>query len=366
MHILLAGYGNIGKAFIKLVEKYGCKHKITICDPEHNNIDAIKYINAHHAEIDLVINLTGLRTGVFFNPVFKHNLMYLDTGIENADADITSYDYYKKLLGTKINTRVLLGFGMNPGIVEHIYFRNLPDKRHIAVVFETDTATKGNDIFNTWSAESYYLEACVNDKFISTPRNPYVIVESFPVNFTVENQKRKYLIIPHEEVFSIQRLNPLCDASMFIYQAPVGMQEYLLNNELNVDQVKSLKTLMDVVGTENVGMLIYDYSDNLVYYHNTVSHEDIFKEFNTNATCWQTACGVYLGMEMIEVVEDGTVATVSDLSIKYPDEINAVLKKINFVIQKTEHYVRKEEFEHFITQLRGKLEISGQAKCLPG
>lgn len=364
MNILLAGYGNIGKAFMKLVEKYGCNHNITICDLEYNNMDSIQYINEHHSEIDLFINLTGLRTKLFLDLVYKYNLAYVDAGIENDDAEMTSYDYYKSLLETKANSKILLGFGMNPGLVEHIYFKNLPKKRHYAVVFETDKATKGNEIFNTWSCESYYLEACVNDKFISTPQNPYIVVDCPPIPFTVENQKREYLLIPHEEVFSIQRLSPLCDASMFIYQAPVSIQEYLLQNKISEEEAKQLKTQMDVTGTENVGVLIHDESDNLVYYHNTVSHEEIFKEFNTNATCWQTACGVYLGMEMIEVVEEGTVATVSDLSIKYPHEIDAVLKKIRFKIDTTEHYVLKEEFKQFVEQLQDKLENLGHGDCL--
>ncbi|MDD4844539.1 MAG: hypothetical protein PHU31_09440 [Anaerotignum sp.] len=69
-------------------------------------------------------------------------------------------------------------------------------------------------------------------------------------------------------------------------------------------------------------------------------------------------------MEMIEVVEEGTVATVSDLSIKYPHEIDAVLKKINFKIDTTEHYVLKEEFKQFVEQLQDKLENSGHGDCL--
>jgi hypothetical protein len=357
MKILLAGYGNIGKAFIKLVEKYGCTHEIVICDPIYNNEDAFQYMREHHAEIDLVINLTGLRTKLFLDLVLKYNLSYVDTGIENDDADISSYDYYKQLLELNVNTKVLLGFGMNPGIVEHIYFKNRPGKPHIAAVFETDTATKGQQIFNTWSCESYYLEACVNNKYVSTPKNPYIVVDCPPVHFAVEDKERKYLVIPHEEVFSIQRLSPLCDASLFIYQAPVSIQEYLLNNKISEAQLKSLKTEMDVTGTEKVGILMYDYSDNLVYYYNAVSHQEKFAEFNTNATCWQTACGVYLGMEMIEVVEDGTVATVSDLSVKYPDQIDAVLKKLDFVIDTTEHYVAKEEFEPFLCDLKDQ---SGQ------
>jgi hypothetical protein len=354
MNILLAGYGNIGKTFMKLVEKYGCKHKIAIADPVYNNLDAVSYINAHHEEIDLVINLTGLRTGLLLDPVLEHDLMYVDAGIENDDADITSYDYYKQLLELKVNTKVLLGFGMNPGIVEHIYFKNRPAKRHMAPVFETDAATKGHEIFNTWSCESYYLEACVNNKYVSTPKDPYIVLDCPPVHFTVENKDRQYLIIPHEEVFSIQRLSPLCDACMFIYQAPVGIQEFLLNNKIEEAQIKSLKTQMDVEGTEKVGILMYDYSDNLVYYHNAVSHTDKFAEFGANATCWQTACGVYLAMEMIEVVENGTVATVSDLSLKYPDQIDAVLEKIDFVIDATEHYISKKEFECFIQSLKDK------------
>ena len=82
MNILLAGYGNIGKAFMKLVEKYGCSHKITICDPLYNNMDVMAYINDHHAEIDLVINLTGLRTKLFMDLVLEYNFMYVDAGIE--------------------------------------------------------------------------------------------------------------------------------------------------------------------------------------------------------------------------------------------------------------------------------------------
>lgn len=48
---------------------------------------------------------------------------------------------------------------MNPGLIEYMYLKQNISKNHITIEFETDTGVHSDDIFNTWSPETYYTES---------------------------------------------------------------------------------------------------------------------------------------------------------------------------------------------------------------
>ncbi len=348
MSILLAGYGNIGKALVSIMKEQHTFQDIIICDI-NNGMDCRDYIRKHHNELEAVLNLTDLQTNEVLDLCVTYGLDYLDAGIEDFPPGKTAYEYYNELLQTKTSARALFGFGMNPGLVEVLYFAHRPQEEHVAFVFEFDDARKGEEIFNTWSASSYYDEAVHDDKFLAVQgKGGLVVPNPGPLRLTAGGRQREFLLIPHEEVFSLCRKNKKCLASAFLYQAPPAIQHYFENHgaQLTDQQVRAFPSLYDVQGHETVGMLFYTPgNDNVRYVYNRVCHEEIFKRFGTNGTCWQTALGAYLGLYLRNLLPKGCVATVSDIAETYKDDIALFLQKNGFVVQCEDHFVPRDELE---------------------
>lgn len=91
-------------------------------------------------------------------------------------------------------------------------------------------------------------------------------------------------------------------------------------------------------------MLFYDYTDNLRWVRNRGNHEKIFRRFGCNATCWQTACGVFTAYRLIKKLQPGEAVTMSDISVRFKTEIDAILDELDFKIECTEHAVDPAEF----------------------
>ncbi len=361
MSILLAGYGNIGKALVSIMKKQKTFENIVVCDTR-DGIDCRAYIHAHHQELEAVVNLTDLQTNEVLDLCVRYGLDYLDAGIEDFPPGKTAYEYYGDLLCTKSPARALFGFGMNPGLVEHLYFAYRPNKEHVAFVFEFDDATKDSEIFNTWSASSYYDEAVHDDKFLAVQgKGGFVVQDPGPFCLTAGGVKREFLLIPHEEVFSLCRKSEKCMASAFLYQAPPAIQKHFLENgkALSETQARSFQSLYDVAGTETVGMLFYvPGEDDVRYVYNRISHEEIFRQFGTNGTCWQTALGVYLGLFLREKLPKNCVATVSDLALSHQEQISDFLKTVGFEINTANCFVPREEIENMVLPIFGELPYS--------
>ena len=344
MNVLLAGHGNIGRSFEAILRRQGDPVNLVVCDLK-NGLDCFDYLNTHPTEVDAVINLTGMPTGPLLDVCRKHGIDYVDAGIENTTG-ISHYDYYKQILATPTQSRLLFGFGMNPGLIEHLYFRNRPQKEHIAIVLEFDEAVSDTvPVFNTWSPASYFDEAVITAKYMSTQKQPYVdMTEKMrgnPVEMELLGKPHEFVMIPHEEIFSMIRLEPKCLGACFLYQAPVSIQNFLLKNDRNVpeEEIREIPTLHDVKGIDSVGMLFYDFGDNLVYCRNAGDHAKRFKQFGVNATCWQTACGIYTAMKLLPIMKKGQIATMSDASVMFPNEIDAILKSLDFTVDRIENAV---------------------------
>ena len=120
------------------------------------------------------------------------------------------------------------------------------------------------------------------------------------------------------------------------------MQSHI--GRMTPEDVRAVPVLHDVRGQDSVGMLFYDYTDNLYYVRNRGDHQKIFRKFGSNATCWQTACGVFVAYRLISRLNPGEVVTMSDISVRFRPEIDKVLRELDFQITRDDYAINPEEF----------------------
>lgn len=147
-----------------------------------------------------------------------------------------------------------------------------------------------------------------------------------------DGKKHKYLWIPHEEIYTIINLNPLCKLCAFLYSAPQKLQEHLiqLRGEQSLLQ-NEIPVLHDIEGYDCVGILIYDDSKNLTYTYNKANHQHCFKEYSCNGTSWQVACGIYVALTIMPFLDLGSY-TFSNVPKSLFHIIDKTLENLNFLI----------------------------------
>lgn len=353
MNLLIAGHGNISRALLELLKQHPIENlTYTVCDIK-DGTDCRDLIVAKKDVLDAVLNLTTQPTDDVLNLCIAHQIDYIDCGIEDFPQGVSPYDYFNRLLSQKTQSRVLLGFGMNPGLAEYIYHRHAPDRHHIGMIFEFDDGhTNPPSIFNTWSPASYFDEAVRDEPFIAHQKKGCVFLTEKLANhpyipLKAGNTPRRFRIIPHEEVFSLCRTHPLCDVAAFVYQAPLTVQSYFVEQgaTLSDETVLQLPTLYDILGTETVGALYYDYTDHLTYAYNRVDHAACFRQYHTNGTCWQTACGAYTAVALLSELPQNAVVTVSDIAPSYAEKIDLILDRLGFKIEVKNDFVCPQDFK---------------------
>ena len=356
---VLAGYGNIGRAFENILLKTGDDLlDLTICELK-NGCNCLDYIADHGEEIDVVINLATQPTEDILNLCIRKNIDYMDAGLEGYPMDVPMHDYFNQMLNLRGDIRMMYGFGVNPGLLEHVYFKHKPRGKHLAFEFEYDEATSPLDkVFNTWSPTSYYDEAVPAGKVVAGGARGFFDVtkhfdENGPLKLKAGGKTREFMMIPHEELFSMRRLEQNCLGAGYLYQAPIAMQEFCrkYGKTASEEEIAGIPTLHDVQGKDHTGMLFYDFSDNLYFVGNIASHQEKYKTFGVNATCWQTACGVHAGLRLLPYVKAGKPVTMSDLSLAMPDEIDRVCNDLGFNLERIDYAVDRREFEKEVLPL---------------
>ena len=363
MNILLAGHGSIGRAFEAIYRDRTEPDNLTICDLRSGQ-NCLDWIRDPGRNWDLIINLTGMMTADILPCCLERSIDYIDAAFEDESIEVPEsenpdlyYRHYRELLSLRPRgSRAMFGFGMNPGIVEHIYFSHKPAGPHIAIELEYDSAEKDGELFCTWSPASYFLESVRAAKIVSTRNHPCknfaaVLKNRLPIRLTADGRLRDFQVIPHEESFYVMRHSPECEAFAFLYQAPLNCQNFLQRKtaRISAEDVKSaIPVLQDVRGEDSVGILFYDYSDNLYWVRNRGDHQRTFRRLGCNATCWQTACGVFLAYRLIRLLQPGEVVTMSDISRRFQPEIDAILKELDFKIERTDYAVAPDEFRRSV------------------
>lgn len=362
MRFFLMGYGSIAKTLMSIINDLGEEYDIVTCDLKEDGIRGQDIIERDHDKFDAVINLTDEYVLPIIELCDKYGLKYLDAGYEDENSVFVK-NFLKYSTSDQENVH-LFGFGMNPGLVEYMPFVvEQPDKDYIACVFETDlpvpTEEDKDKLYATWCPTTYYDESVVLDAFVSTENEvcKYISREDrYNIPLETKDGAYDYFIIPHEEVFNIQTRDPKCKASAFVFHAPQVFQDFVLSydGDDGMEVAAKIPVNNNITGTESVGILLYDGSDNVRYIVNCSDHGECCDRYKHNATCFQTACGVYVGMQLLSMVPDGTTWTFTKASQYYTKEIGAMLDKLGFKIDIIDNYLPKEQFEERILPLFGQ------------
>jgi hypothetical protein len=158
--ILLAGYGNVAHAFVQIMKEQepSGSYKFTTCDLKDGQ-EILSYLPEHHNEFDLVLNTSQAETCDVTQMCIDYGLDYIDMGVDEGMGDgTTAVDFLfalDPLLKCPTRSRIMCGFGINPGILEHVYQKYKPQGPHYAFELEHDNAVSDEyEVFGTWSPYS--------------------------------------------------------------------------------------------------------------------------------------------------------------------------------------------------------------------
>ena len=179
-----------------------------------------------------------------------------------------------------------------------------------------------------------------------------IVPDDSSVRLDVQGKSRRFLVIPHDETFSMCRVNKNCLSACFLYQAPERIQEYFQTRgrSISENEIKSIETLHDIEGRDTVGVLYYEPGKPLRYAFNSACHQEKFALLNTNATCWQTACGIYTAIKLLPHLDNGAI-TMSDVAVSHDAIISGILNELGFLIEETTGLIPLDEFEEKVLAL---------------
>ena len=360
--ILLAGYGNIAHAFEKILleqETVG-SYQLTVCDIADGN-DIMDYLPHHHDEFDVVLNTSLANSIALSKMCIDYRLDYIDVGIEDGigNPDSTPSDYtalMKEMIQWKTHSRIMLGFGVNPGILEHVYQKHKPAGSHFAFELEHDDAISSeHKVFGTWSPFMYVEEAVFAEKVVVRKDGTRVVDEQLAANggtmtLNYHGGQRHYLPIHHEELMSMIMS---CDdllGTAYLFQAPIAMQEYCLRKgkQLTDYQIFAIPVPQNLQGSDQVGMLFWDCGNNLYWVKNTTQNKATWLRYGVNAVCWQTATGAWIAYRLLDAASTDHPHTMTELSQLMPDAIDALLNQIGLTFEVEEQPFNIEDFKNNI------------------
>ncbi|MET3197015.1 S-adenosylmethionine decarboxylase related protein [Bacillus sp. OAE603] len=211
------------------------------------------------------------------------------------------------------NTSAIIGSGMNPGIVQWMALdlmnRHPSEKPQACYIVEHDdsfyenpSVAQKDTIYTTWSPVCFLEEAVTSFPMFVKQDIPIFLYENvYSVEFKVTLGDKQFYgcLMPHEEVFIIGKLFNL--ESGFLYRVNEHTTNLIRENLNNIDQIMDFdKKLLDpstapLTGEDLVGVLLV-YEDKERFVYNVMNNEYAFKNYGTNATYLQVACGVYAGV----------------------------------------------------------------------
>ncbi|MEH6937680.1 S-adenosylmethionine decarboxylase related protein [Bacillus sp. JJ664] len=211
------------------------------------------------------------------------------------------------------NTTAIIGSGMNPGIVQWMaldLMNQHPSEKpqacyiveHDDSFYENPSVAQKNTIYTTWSPVCFLEEAVTSFPMFVKQDIPIFLYENvYSVEFKVTLGEKQFYgcLMPHEEVFIIGKLFNL--ESGFLYRVNEHTTNLIRENLNNIDQIMDFdKKLLDpstapLNGEDLVGVLLV-YEDKERFVYNVMNNEYAFKNYGTNATYLQVACGVYAGV----------------------------------------------------------------------
>lgn len=344
--ILVAGYGNIGKALQKVVQRCHIDLEFTYIDSKFNcSIEEYLESGKFDGSVDILINLTGATSNKILWLCNKYGVNYIDTGIEvdntkRGEDVLASFETFKNL---QTDVKAILGAGMNPGIIEVIYSKYKPNYYHSAIELEFDSADcpDSDGIFNTWSPISFYSEFCVDHTFYYNKKIVSLEKKASQVSFEESFQSviHRFHLVPHEEILSMAQSSEKCLLSAFLYSPPNRISDYCrsLFPQMSKERMAGIPVYDNITGGDCVGIMIRNEGnpeEPLHYYYNRADHQECYKKYGVNGTSWQVVCGVLAAVKIMDLLPRKKVYTMTEAAEEFGDAIIDYLETLDFYIQR--------------------------------
>jgi homospermidine synthase len=339
--------------------------QIFLYEQDLNDLDLFnKHLQITNAMV--VIDVSLADTNDMLACCNELGVFYLNSALENTAVDEGESLYgfplaerFKRFEEKKdrfTNTKAIVGSGMNPGVVQwmaHELLGKHTDKPPLACyIVEHDTSffsakefIDKDTIYASWSVECFLDEAILSyPMFVSHHMPLYLYEEVYHAEYKVRlgNKKFQGCLMPHEEVLSLGKLYDM--EFGFIYRVNEHTTNLIKDNLYRVDDLLDWNhQLIDpeigqVIGEDLVGVLLV-FDDHEEYIYNVLNTKEIYPKYNTNATYFQVACGLYgaLASLMLDNIPNGA-HYVDELLLhsnsKYGEYLSYYMK--DFVLGKNE------------------------------
>lgn len=275
---------------------------------------------------EVVIDLSWADTVKMLQCCNKLNIKYVNSALENTFIDenetlyagfslIERIDYFEQFKHTFNNTTAIIGSGMNPGVVQWMALELLKKEPQLPLgcyIVENDTSffkeqkiAKKDTIYTSWSPECFLDEAIDNYPMLMKHHTPLFLYEDvYSIEFNVSLGDKQFngSLMPHEEVYSLCRLYNM--EGGFLYKVNKHTTELIRSNLDDTDRLwdydmqilDPLETPLE--GEDLVGVLLV-YPDHERYMYNVLRNDVIFAQYQTNATYFQVACGIYASLAVL-------------------------------------------------------------------
>ena len=355
--ILLAGYGNVAHAFVQIMKEQepSGSYTFTTCDLKDGQ-EILSYLPEHHNEFDLVLNTSQAETCDVTQMCIDYGLDYIDMGVDEGMGDgTTAVDFLfalDPLLKCPTRSRIMCGFGINPGILEHVYQKYKPQGPHYAFELEHDDSVSDEyEVFGTWSPYMYADESSRADLVLANRQDVIDVTQQLndeggTIRLTYHGGVRQYLPVPHEELLSMLNSDENLLGTANIYQAPRGLQQYCLDKGADItdEELRSIPVPHCLKGEDQAGILFWDTKERLYWVKSVVANQTTWKRYGCNAVCWQTAAGAWIAYRLLDAISPDHPHTMTEVSQLMPDAIDALLQQISLTFEVEEQPFSIEEF----------------------
>ncbi len=370
--IVLCGYGNINRTFHKILKEQEPEdsYTVTVCERKEGQ-EILSWLPLHHTEVDVVVNACTSDTVPILELCMLLGLDYIDVGIDDSENSFSSrqgdeaytaedsLNILSELLSRPCHSHAMLGFGINPGILEHIYVKHKPSYKHLAFELEEDDSySEETALFGTWSPVMYASESTMGEKFIAYQGQAINVTREMDQRGPIllegkDGKERKYLFVPHEEIYSIMNSDPNCQGSGYIFQMVPTLQQYCLDHGKNMklEDVCQIPALRHCQGEDKVGMLFWEVNedgtlaDHNYWIYNRTANETTWQSYGENSVCWQTATGLWVAYKLLDRVSADHAHTMTELAAEHGAYIDELLAQIGLSFERMEEVFDRQQFE---------------------
>lgn len=294
-------------------------HAVTLHQFDLSNLNMFRQ-HLSNTKTTLVIDVSWADTVEMLECCNEMGVQYINTALENTMVDFNEelegftllerYRIFQENRGRFTNTKAIIGSGMNPGVVQWMaieMMKRTPSEMPLGCYivehdnsFYTDRSlAQKKTIYSTWSPECFLDEAILNYPMFMKHRTPLFLYNAvYDLEFKVSLGNKQFYgcLMPHEEVVSLGQTYDM--ETGFIYRVNAYTTDVIRATLGNADDLwnwnhKVLNPVdAELDGEDLVGVLLV-YKDKEHFMYNVMTNKSVFSQFNTNATYFQVACGIY-------------------------------------------------------------------------